>query len=33
VIRHRAKFTPARGKDGKPVRSSYVTPPVVWRMD
>jgi TonB family protein len=33
VIRRRAKFRPALGKDGKPVRSSYVTPPVTWRMN
>jgi TonB family protein len=32
VIRDRAKFTPALGPNGKPVRSTYVTPPVVWQM-
>jgi hypothetical protein len=32
VIRKRAKFTPARDAAGKPVRDSYVTPPVAWRL-
>lgn len=32
VIRERAKFKPARDKDGKPVRSTYVTPPITWRI-
>ncbi len=32
VIRERARFKPAMGRDGKSVRSSYVTPPVVWLM-
>lgn len=32
VIRDRAKFKPAIGVDGKPVRSGVVTPQVVWRM-
>lgn len=31
VIRLRAKFTPALDLNGKPVRSSYITPFVVWR--
>lgn len=30
VIQGRAKFEPARGKDGKPVRDTVVTPPVTW---
>lgn len=33
VILERAKFKPAIGRDGKPVRSSFVTPPVVWRFN
>ena len=33
VIRERAKFKPARNKDGKAVRSAVVTPPVIWRYD
>jgi hypothetical protein len=32
VIRQRAKFTPAYDAQGKPVRSTLVTPKVVWRM-
>src|SRR3954471_8650405 len=32
VLRRRAKFTPARDRNGKPVRSTVTTPPVVWRM-
>jgi TonB family protein len=32
VIRERAKFKPARDKDGKPVRSTYISPPVSWRI-
>jgi TonB family protein len=32
VIRKRAKFAPARDAGGKPVRDSYVTPPVAWRI-
>ena len=31
VIRQRARFKPARDKDGKAVRSAVVTPPVIWR--
>jgi len=33
VIRRRAKFTPAQGRDGKPIRSTVTTPPVVWRVE
>lgn len=33
VIRERAKFTPARDVHGKPVRSTLVTPTVIWRME
>jgi TonB family protein len=33
VIRKRAKFKAAIGRDGKPIRSAYVTPPVIWRME
>jgi TonB family protein len=32
AIQERAKFTPARDDALKAVRSSYVTPPIVWRM-
>jgi TonB family protein len=32
VIRQRAKFIPAIGRDGKAVRSSVTTPLVVWRI-
>lgn len=32
VIRERAKFQPALDAKGKPVRSTYVTPPVTWRL-
>jgi TonB family protein len=32
VIVERAKFQPALDKQGKPIRSAYVTPPVVWRI-
>ena len=32
VIRERAKFTPALDRGGKPIRSTYVTPPIRWRM-
>lgn len=32
VIVKRAKFKPALDQQGKPVRSSYVTPPVTWRI-
>ena len=32
VIRERAKFKAALDPSGKPVRSSVVTPPVVWRL-
>jgi TonB family protein len=32
VIRDRARFTPALDSDGKPVRSTAVTPPIVWRL-
>jgi TonB family protein len=33
VIRRRATFKPALGADGKPARSTAVTPPVVWTME
>jgi len=33
VIRQRAKFIPAHDAQGKPVRSTLVTPDVVWRME
>lgn len=33
VISERAKFKPALDPRGKPTRSSYVTPPVVWRVE
>jgi len=32
VIVERAKFKPALDPQGKPVRSAYVTPPVVWKI-
>lgn len=32
VIRQRAKFKAAVGPDGKPVRSSVVTPPITWQL-
>ena len=32
VIVERAKFQPALDRQGKPIRSAYVTPPVVWRI-
>lgn len=33
VIRQRARFTPARDAHGKAVRSTLVTPTVIWRME
>lgn len=32
VIRERAKFSPALDAAGKPVRSTVVTPPIVWSL-
>lgn len=32
VLRERAKFTPARGPDGNPVRSTVVTPQIVYKI-
>ena len=32
VIRDRGKFTPALDANGKPVRSTIVTPPITWVM-
>jgi hypothetical protein len=32
VIRERADFRAARDRDGKAVRSTIVTPPIVWRL-
>ena len=32
IIRDRGKFTPALDAKGKPVRSTLVTPPIVWSM-
>lgn len=33
VLRERAKFSPAIGRDGKPVRSTVVTPEIVYRIE
>jgi len=33
VIRERSKFSPALDAKGIPVRSSYITPQVVWRLE
>lgn len=33
VIEKRARFTPARDKNGKPVREAVVTPPINWQLD
>lgn len=33
VIRKRTRFSPARDAQGKPVRSTVTTPPVVWRFE
>jgi hypothetical protein len=32
VIGKRAKFQPALDKQGKPIRSTYITPVVVWAI-
>jgi TonB family protein len=32
VIRQRAKFAPAVDANGKPMRSTYVTPPIRWAL-
>lgn len=32
VIEKRAKFTPALDLSGKPVRSTYITPPIKWQL-
>lgn len=32
VIQTRAKFSPARDKSGKPVRSTVTTPPIKWEL-
>ncbi len=32
VIKERSKLAPATNAAGKPVRSTFVTPPVVWRI-
>jgi len=32
VIRQRAKFTPAVDATGRPMRSTYVTPPIRWAL-
>jgi TonB family protein len=33
VIRKRAKFAPALDPNGHAIRSTYTTPPIVWRME
>ena len=33
VIEGRSKLTPAKDSAGKPVRSTYVTPPITWRIE
>jgi TonB family protein len=33
VIQDRSKFKPARDAGGRPVRSAYMTAPIVWRID
>jgi TonB family protein len=32
VIRQRARFKPALNRQGKPIRSAVVTPPIIWRL-
>jgi TonB family protein len=32
VIQSKARFTPALDRTGKPVRSTYVTPPISWQL-
>ncbi|HEX5237129.1 MAG TPA: energy transducer TonB [Sphingomicrobium sp.] len=32
IIEDRAKFTPARDRNGKPVRSTVVTPRIIWSL-
>lgn len=33
VIEKRARFTPARDRNGKPVRDSVTTPPIRWQLE
>lgn len=33
ILTRRARFTPARDADGRAVPSTYVTPPVSWRLE
>ena len=32
AIQERARFKPARDRNGKPIRSSVTTPPITWRI-
>jgi protein TonB len=32
IVERRARFDPARDAEGRAVASTYVTPPVVWRL-
>ena len=32
ILTRRARFTPARDRNGNPVEDKYVTPPVTWRL-
>jgi TonB family protein len=33
VLQRRARFTPARAADGRPIASTVVSPPIVWRLE
>jgi TonB family protein len=33
VIQERTRMAPALDKDGKPIRSTFVTPPIVWKLN
>jgi TonB family protein len=33
ILQKRARFTPARDADGRPVQSTIVTPPIRWQLE
>ena len=33
ILQRRARFTPARAADGRPIASTVTSPPIVWRLE
>jgi protein TonB len=33
ILKKRARFSPARNQQGKPIEDIFTTPPIMWRLD